>query len=542
MSIHRRFILGAILLAVPICLGGSSLGVAAPPRIPQAAGNTTFIIGTNFEPDTLNPLMTNSPGATVTTAIFDSLLLVDPHGQLKPDLAVSVDHSADGRTWTFHLRHGVKWSDGRPFTSADVAYDYQALFAKGHLAGITQGWNLIDRYSTPDLYTFTCHIKQVFAPFLLDVGSTDLLPKHIYDQPGVDFNKTSFNRVPIGTGPYMVQSWKAGDNITLAPNPYSWQGQPFFKRIIWKIILDPNTVLVQMRTGEVDMGVVIQSLVARAHTIAGTHIVSYLNDNLKRIDLKQWGFLREQVVRQALDYATPKEAIFHGISHDYGAIAYSDTAPILKAYYNPNVPRYSFSLAKAAAMLAADGFTKGSDGVLSKGGQPFVIALWSQDADPNGQHTNEVLQQEWGQIGIKVTLHVAGGALLFGPSGPQFTKTMTGITNSGSNGPDPDDSCQWNTKYIPASPTGFGCNVDPYFYPFSFHKQIDDLTNAGAATVDPAKRKAIYFKIQALLADEVPAIFLYWIPEEMLTPNSLKGFVPNPFSSPLWNVVTWRSV
>jgi peptide/nickel transport system substrate-binding protein len=542
MRTPARSVIGAILLAVPLCMGGGGLGMAAPLPVHQAGDNSTFVIGSNFEPDTLNPLMTDSPGATVTTAVFDSLLAVDPHGRLQPDLAVSVDHSADGRTWTFHLRHDVKWSDGQPFTSADVAYNYQAMFAKGHLIGITQGWNLIDRSSTPDSYTFICHIKQVFAPFLLDVASTDLLPKHIYDRPGVDFNKASFNRVPVGTGPYMVAEWKAGDNITLVPNPYSWQGQPFFKKIIWKIILDPNTMLVQMRTGEVDMGVVNQSLVAQARTIAGTHIVSYLNDNLKRIDLKQWGFLREQVVRQALDYATPKEAIFNGISHGFGAIAYSDTAPLLKDYYNPNVPTYRFNLAKAAAMLAADGFTKGSDGVLVKGGQPFAIELWSQNSDPNGQHTNELLQQEWGQIGIKVTLHVVGGDLLNGPSGPIFSKTMTGITNAGSNGADPDDSCAWNSKYIPASPTGSGCNADPYFYPFSFQKEIDALTNAGVATVDPAKRKAIYFKIQALLANEVPAIFLYWLPDEMLTPNSLKGFVPNPFSSPLWNVATWRSV
>jgi peptide/nickel transport system substrate-binding protein len=192
---------GAVLLVMLLVLSESGLTAAAPPRAHPSAGNDTLIWGWNFEPDTLNPLMTIGPGNPVNIAVFDSMLLVDPQGRLQPDLATSVDHSPDGRTWTFHLRHGVKWADGQPFTSADVVYNYQALLAKWHNIPSTQGWDQIDRYSTPDAYTFTCHIKEVFAPFLLDVGATRLLPRHVYDRPGVDFNKTPFNRTPSAPAP-----------------------------------------------------------------------------------------------------------------------------------------------------------------------------------------------------------------------------------------------------------------------------------------------------------------------------------------------------
>jgi peptide/nickel transport system substrate-binding protein len=230
--------------------------------------------------------------------------------------------------------------------------------------------------------------------------------------------------------------------------------------------------LVQLRTGELDMGWVLERQLAQGRALAGKHLVPYLDVAQKRIDLKQWGFLREQVVRQALDYATPKEAIFKGISKGLGAIASSDTTPLLKDYYNPNVPRHPFDLARASAMLAADGFTKGPDGVLRKGGDPLAIELWAPTSDTNAQQTNEVLQQEWGKIGIKVTLRVAGDDALFGPDGPQFTKGMAGVTDVWGNGPDPDDSYLWNSKWIPSSPAGAGGNVNAYFYPFAFQRQI----------------------------------------------------------------------
>ena len=94
---------------------------------------------------------------------------------------------------------------------------------------------------------------------------------------------------------------------------------------------------------------------------------------------------------------------------------------MLTQYYNPSVPTHPFNLAKAAALLAADGFTKGSDGSLEKGGQPFAITLWA-DNDNDGQRINQVLQQEWGSIGVKVTLRTTTGTALYSPTGPYYTQ------------------------------------------------------------------------------------------------------------------------
>lgn len=537
---------GAALLTVLLILTSGAVGAAARPRTAAATTATasaTLIYGSTDEPDTLNPWTTlQGNGNPLAPAIFDSLLRVDARGRPQPELAASVQHTPDGRTWTFHLRHGVRWADGQPFTSADVVYNYRAIFDKTHnvAAGVT-GWDLIDRYSTPDAYTFVCHLKAVSAPFLANVGWALLVPQHVYDRPGVDFNKTPFNRAPFGTGPYRVTEWQAGDHITLTPNPYSWRGRPFFQKIIDKIVPDSNTLLVQLRTGAVDMGSILQRQAGQASAVGGKRLVTWLNNGYSYVGLTQWGFLRETVVRQALDYATPRQAIFNGISKGLGAIAYSNISPAVTDYYDARVPRRAFDLTRAAALLAADGFVKGADGVLQKNGQPLAIALWAASSDANGQLTNQVLQQEWGRIGVKVTLRTVDGNALFSPGGPYFTQAMAGVTAVNDNNPDPDDSLNWISAGIPRSPTDATCcNTFAYFHRFDFQAQIDALYQAGNSTLDAARRRAIYLKIQALLADRVPVIFLYWTPELMLMPADLKGFVGNPFYPVLNEVASWQ--
>lgn len=206
------------------------------------------------------------------------------------------------------------------------------------------------------------------------------------------------------------------------------------------------------------------------------------------------------------------------------------------------MPKHPFNLAKAAAMLAADGFVKGPDGILEKGGQPFALTLWAGNSDSNGELTNQVLQQEWGKLGLKVTLRTIDGSALFGPSGPYFINAMAGVTYINSNNPDPDDSNQWTSAYIPRSPTdNTCCNALGYFHGLSFQAQIDALYRAGNSTLDLARRRQIYFQIQDVLADEVPAIFLYWAPNLIVVPQDLRGFTANPFyPNGFQDIASWR--
>jgi peptide/nickel transport system substrate-binding protein len=196
--------------------------------------------------------------------------------------------------------------------------------------------------------------------------------------------------------------------------------------------------------------------------------------------------------------------------------------------------------AKAASILAADGFTKGPDGVLTKGGVPFTLQLWNDVSSSTNTQINIILKAEWAKIGVKVDLHAEDSTTMYGANGPQFTKQMTGVAYAWYNSSDPTDTYYWASDQIPTSPTGSGGNDVAYFYKFSFQSQIDKLTHEADATIDLAKRKALFFQIQELIANEVPVIFIDWEPLLYVVPAGLKGFAPNPWISLLTHVADWH--
>lgn len=506
--------------------------------------STTLVLGTTSEPDTLNPEITQV-GFDFTSGIFDALVKVDAHDNFIPDLATSWSISPDNLTYTFHLRHGVKWADGTPFTAKDMLFTYHQIKNPKNNNYSTGEWSYVTRVDTPDDYTLILHTAKVYAPFLLQMGTTPILPAHYFaHSPSFlkagTYNHDPWNRKPFGIGPYMVTEWKSADHITLTPNKYYWGQRPYFQKLVYKIVPSPNTLLVQLRTNDVDLAPVTQQQVKQAQNIPGTVLMSVASQGWYHIDLKQWGFLRDQKVRVALDDATPKDEIVKTVLHGYGQVAYGDIAPISWAY-DPNVPTHPFNLDTARALLASDGFTKGSDGFLQKGGKELYIQLWYASDDAPGAQIDQILKYEWGQIGVKVDLHNQDVSTIFGPSGPLFSHQMTGISYAWFNSDDPNDRFYWNSAEIPNSPTGAGGNDVGYFYRFSFQKQIDNLTNAGLATVDRAKRKAIYAKIETLLAQQVPVIFIDWQPLLFVAPAKLKGFTPNAFQyGLLWNIQQWH--
>ncbi|MGH2344954.1 MAG: ABC transporter substrate-binding protein, partial [Chloroflexota bacterium] len=160
----------------------------------------SLTIGLTQEPDTLNPLLAQTAAAQeVDSAIFEGLLRVDAHNKLQPDLALSWAHSADRKTWTFHLRRGVHWADGKTFTSADVAWTYKTISSPTYPVASPPGWDLVDRLTTPDPDTVIIHVRTMSAPWLLQIGTTEILPQHLQANQKKSA-LADFNRAPLGTG------------------------------------------------------------------------------------------------------------------------------------------------------------------------------------------------------------------------------------------------------------------------------------------------------------------------------------------------------
>ena len=262
--------------------------------------------------------------------------------------------------------------------------------------------------------------------------------------------------------------------------------------------------------------------------------------NWQHVDLKQMTFLQETPVRQALDFATPRESIIADVLHGRATPAFADQSPESWAYAKKLQPR-PFNPQRASSLLDEAGLTAGEDGVRAREGKRFEIDLWAVAGDDQARAIVEAIAAAWNAIGVSTLPQFAPADQLWGPLGYQFSDRMTGCLYTWTNANDPDDLYYWHSSQIPSSPGGSGGNLPAFFYPYSFQDEIDQLTIEAASTLDFAKRQALYGQIQELLVREVPVLFLYWEEAFPAARTNVGGFWPSAWTPLLWNAAAWYS-
>ena len=503
----------------------------------QKGGELT--IGSIEEPETLNPYITQlATSANVLSGIMEGLLQYDSQQQLRPSLAESYEVAEDGLTYTFKLRQGVKWHDGEAFDAEDVVATWKIITDPNFGAFSQLGWEKIEDIETPDQHTVVMKTTEKYAPFISYVGAGTISPEHQIAK-GVDAFKQEFGRNPVGTGPFKFVRWPSGQFIELEKNADYWGGEPNLDKITYKIVPNDNTLLVQLSTGEVQLTPDISAIrYEEAKALPNSQVLERNSQSWYHIDLKNIDFLMDKRVRQALDYATPSQEIIDRLLKGLAVPAVADQAPGT-AYYNANIQPRPYDLDQAAQLLQEAGFTKGADGTLEKDGKPFELEYWIPSGDQQTKQIQQVVAASWRKLGIKVDTREEDIQSIWGPNGYQSTEKMTAAAYSWFNSNDPDDAFYWASSQIPSSPTGTGGNLPAYFNKYSFQQEIDELTAQGAQEVDPEKRKQIYNRIQELLHEEVPAIFMYWPKALYVAPKNLTGFDPSAFNGLLWNAEAW---
>ncbi|MCL6509529.1 MAG: peptide ABC transporter substrate-binding protein [Anaerolineae bacterium] len=522
------------------CAAPASLPTApAPAAGPATTGGKSIIIAKVEEPETLNPYITQLvTSIDVLSGVMEGLMDFDTNQVLRPQLAESYSISDDGLTYTFKLRRGVKWHDGQPFGAADVVATWKIIMNPDFAAFSQLGWDKIAEIETPDDHTVVMKTSERYAPFLSYVATTFISPKHLIDK-GVDAFKQEFGRRPIGTGPYKFTRWETGQFIELEKFADYWAGAPKLDKVIIKIVPDDNTLMVQLTTGEVQLtDAVSAARIEEARRLPNSVVLTRNGLEWTHMDLKNIGFLMDKRVRQALDYATPKQQIIDRLLGGLATISIGDQAPGTP-YFNPNIKPRPYDLEAAARLLEEAGFKKSAQGILEKDGQPFVIEHWIVAGDQLNKQIQQVIAASWRQLGIDVQEREEDIKTIWGPNGYQFTQAMTAALYSWTNANDPDDMFYWHSSQIPPDPTGTGGNLPAYFNQYEQQAKIDELTAAGAAEVNPEKRKQIYWQIQELLFEETPVIFMYWPQRIYVAPRNLTGFNPNTFNFLLWDVEKW---
>nr|MDQ2680946.1 ABC transporter substrate-binding protein [Candidatus Eremiobacteraeota bacterium] len=276
--------------------------------------------------DNLNPLLSTETLVNELSAFTMGYFFVfNDKGEPVPSLCLQVptkqNHliSPDGKALTFKLRHGVKWQDGAPFTSADVAFTVKTILDPSTNVLTRVGWDLIKRVDTPDPYTVVFHLSQPFAAFMnryfTPVGNPAILPKHLL--AGRDINHSPYNSLPVGIGPFKYIRWSRGNEVVMEVSKNWWGGKPKLKTVIFKIIPDENTAMTQLQTHEIDAYVrVPNSQYLQVRALPNIKTIDYDTTGYGHIDFNlQNPALADLRVRQALAHAIDMRTLWEKIDH-----------------------------------------------------------------------------------------------------------------------------------------------------------------------------------------------------------------------------------
>ena len=395
--ITRRGLVGAAWAAPLAGARGAGTG-------PVHGGTLTVLL--NPEPPyLLSAIDPSLQVGAITTKVMQGLLCYDLDMQPQPLLAERWEVAEDGLSWTFHLRHGVKWHDGQDFTSADVAFSL-SVWKTRHARG-RQSYALVTGVDTPDPHTAIIRLSQP-APYLATKFSSyesPVIPRHVFE--GTDISANPATVAPIGTGPFRFKEWARGNHVILERNPDYWEnGKPYLDRIVFRFIADASARAAALEAGEAQLGALtpvplseMARLTATPNLMATTAGYDYMAPVLLlQINVRRKP-LDDRRVRQAMAYAINRDQLTRTVWFGFGKPATSPVPSVVKAWYTTDgVATYPYDPKKAEALLDEAGLTRGADG------KRFRMQLDPLAQGSDYLRSGEFIKQQLGRVGIDVEL------------------------------------------------------------------------------------------------------------------------------------------
>lgn len=533
----------ALVLLVGMLAGCAKVGAGAGSSPGEHSWTQPHVlrIADVAEPDTLNTVVGNEQ-VDVDLAMFwgGFLFNYNDRGEFVPELATEYPTTAnggispDGRTITYHLRRGVKWQDGAPFTADDVLFTYRAIMNPLNNTPSRTGYDTVDRIAKRDDFTVVVHLKHVWAPFtasFLTLSGTAyaVLPAHLLAKYP-DINRLPYNSKPVGTGPFIVEKWDRGSEIRMRANPGYWRGAPKLRAVIYKPIPDSNTILTQLRTHEVDMD--YNAAVAQVDELR--KIDGIVVDPVPFVAYAQFVFnlknpvLADQRVREALVLALDRRAIVDKVTHGVHILGEGDQPPFMWSA-NPNIVATPYAPAKARLLFDQAGWSVDGDGIRVKDGKRLALTLAISNGSATQNATAVLAQRFWKDAGVEVTVKGYASSVFFATAGAGGI-LQTGKFDIGTlawyNGVDPDNSTLFMCDQAPPA----GQNTASYCNP-----ALDRLERTALSTNDRAARAQAYRAIGAILAHDKPFVNLYFVRRLNVYSSDLKNYKPAHAATPFWN-------
>ena len=501
------------------------------------------------DPKNLNPVLNSaSPTLDISMFVFSWTVRYDEKAHPFPDAITEIptvengDVSKDGLTIKYKLRHNIKFHDGVPLTCNDMKFTWQVMINPHNNVVSTDGYKDIGSIDCSDPYVAVVHMKRLYAPFLQQLwsvnGNAPILPEHLlakYNDDKGSFNTAPYNSLPIGSGPFKVVQWQRGQEVRLEVNPDFYLGVPKLKEVIYKILPDENTAQTQLQTHEIDM----LALGTGNKWPQYAALAADPNNGLTavRVDAFQWSHIdfnlkhpivSDRNVRVALAYATDRNELIQKVAHGSAIPADTDQQPNFSWAVTKDIEHHPFDPAKAKAMLDADGWVVGPDGIRVKDGQRLEFTISTQTESTNGKAVETVVQRQWRDVGVQADIKNY-------PSSSFFDNSTAGILQGGNydvalfswaGAADPDDSQIYS-----------GDNMAPKGQNAMFwdNRTATDAMNDALKTIDQTRRKKDYAIVQQQLALDVPTIIEYFARIPYVYNNDLHGFNPSPVISAFWD-------
>jgi peptide/nickel transport system substrate-binding protein len=448
----------------------------------------------------INPILPDdSASADAVHLIFSGLTQFDTNGQLQPDLATGWQISPDGKTYTFHLRHNVRWQDGVPFTSQDVLFTLTAIQDPDTRSPLLTSWQDV-KVSAPDNYTVVFTLPKADTPFI-NATTVGILPSHLLGT--IDPSTmlvTAFNQHPIGTGPFKLDSFdETNGQITLSANPSYYLGKPLLQGVTLKLYDTSAQALTAYTRGQVQGVSRLQpDQTTTAQNLGTMKIYSAtVPDEVAVFFQTTTPILKDKIVRGALAEATNRQALIHTQLQDQATALTGPLLPTTLVSLVGAPHQAPYSLGKAKAALDADGWKLGPDGIRTKNGVRLEIHLVTQ-SDSIYTGIAAQLAQQWSALGVKLDIAQIDASDL--QQSYIRTRDYDALLYGINTGPDPDVYAYWDSSQIKDP----GLNLSDYS-----SSAADSALEAGRTIQDPALRGAKYRSfIQAWVAD-TPAVMLY---------------------------------
>jgi len=545
MDARRLFAGGALaaLLAAggAVPLGARSAGPAVSAPAPARGG--TVVDGFFEEPDRLIPNTSfNAFSIMVQETLFSPLFYSDDKGALHTGLADRIPTvenggiSADGLTYTFHLRPGLKWSDGQPLDARDVDYSWRTWLNKSLIVNSTAGFDHIKGATvSPDHLSITFRLSAPYAPFLaVWVDQVMPLPAHALGKLTPKALNTSpfTSRPTVGSGPFVLTGRKSGDSITERANPYYYQrGKPYLSTLIFKIIPDQVALTNALRAHEIDCAWFLDVAQINAlRRIDGYTLTPSAAPNIEQglLNLKN-PILQDGRVRQALEYGLDRPAMVKDVWHDTAVLMASDEAPTVFSYA-PSVKPYPYDPARAARLLDAAGWKLGSDGLRHKNGKTLSLRYSTTSHNAWRAQDEGIALQNYRDLGIQLRIVNYPGDAYFGSILPGGNFDIGEYENGLVYDPSITIGTTFKSTAVPPRGDNWGHYINPVY---------DKLIAAEESTTDPRRRKAIFARMQAVMNADMPSLWLYDPPVLDAHRDALHNYAPGPFSYETWNSWNW---